>query len=61
MGGGIVVHEDAAANGVKGGGVEVKGAIEVLPWGLDGGDGGLAEEVEQELCLREELVPQVVG
>ena len=52
---------DAAADGAKGVGVEVEGDIEVLPYGRDGGDGGLAEELEQELGLREELVSQVVG
>ena len=44
---GLGVDEDASANGAEGGGVEVEGAIEVLPSVHEGGDGGLAEEVEQ--------------
>ena len=60
-GGGLVVDEDAAANGAEGGGVEVEGDIEVLPYRREGGNGGFAEEVERELGLREELFPQVVG
>ena len=51
------MDEDAAADGDEGGGVEVEGAIEVLPYGREGGDGGLVEKVEQELGLREKLVP----
>ena len=56
-GGGLVVYEYTASNGAKGGGVEVEGAIEVFPCGCEVGDDGLAEEVEFELGLREELVP----
>ena len=40
------MDEDAAADGTEGGGVEVEWAIEVLPCGCEGGDVGLAEEVE---------------
>ena len=43
---GLVVYGYAASNGAKGGGVEVEGDIEVSPCGCEGGDGGLAEEVE---------------
>ena len=45
-GGGLVMDEYTASNGAKGGGVEVEGAIEVFPSGCEGGDGGMAEEVE---------------
>ena len=45
-GGGLVVYEYAASNEAEGGVVEVEGAIEVSPYGCEGGDGGLAEEVE---------------
>ena len=45
-GGGLVVYEHAASDGAEGGGIEVEGAIEVFPCGCEGGDGGLAEEVE---------------
>ena len=45
-GGGIVVYEYAASDGAEEGGVEVEGAIEVFPCRCEGGDGGLAEEVE---------------
>ena len=41
----------------EGGGVKVERAVEVFPCGCEGGDGGLAEEVEGELGLREEFVP----
>ena len=61
LGGGLVVDEDAAADGDEGGGVKVEGSVEVLPCGREGGDGGLAEEVERELGLRGDLFPQVVG
>ena len=57
LGGGLGVDEDAAADGAKGGGVEVEGAIEVLPCVREGGDVRLAKEVEQELGFRENLVP----
>ena len=55
--GGLGVEEDEAADGAEGGGVKVDGAIEVLPCGREEGDVGLAEEVELELGLREQLVP----
>ena len=45
-GGGLVVYAYAASNGAKGSGVEVEGSIEVFPCGCEGGDVGLAEEVE---------------
>ena len=35
-GGGLVVDEDAEANGAEGGGVKVEGIIEVLPCGREG-------------------------
>ena len=45
-GGGLGVYEDAESDGAEGGGVKVEGAIEVLPYGREGGDVGLAKEVE---------------
>ena len=36
-GGGLVVDEYAASDGTEGGGVEVEGAIQVLPSGSEGG------------------------
>ena len=47
------MYEDAASDGAEGGGVEVKGDIEVFPSGKEGSDGGLEEKVEGELSLRE--------
>ena len=46
-GGGLVVDKYAASDWAEGGGVKVKGAVEVFPSGCEGGDGGLAEEVER--------------
>ena len=40
------MDEDAAADGAEGVSIEVEWAIEVLPCGREGGDIGLAEEVE---------------
>ena len=51
------MNEDASSDGAEGGGVKVEGAIEVFPIGKEGGDGGLAEKVDVEFCLREEFVP----
>ena len=50
------MNEDAAAYGDKGGGVEFEGAIELLPSGKEGSDGGMAEKVEGDIGLREEFV-----
>ena len=44
--GGLVVYEYAESDGAKGGGLKVEGDIEVFPCRCEGGDGGLAEEVE---------------
>ena len=54
------MYEDAAAYAAEGGGVGVEGAIEGLPSGEEGSDGGLAEKVEGEFGLQEEFAPQVV-
>ena len=56
-GGWLVVDDYSTSDGAKGIGVKVEGAIEVLPSGSEGGNGGLAEKVEGELGLREGLVP----
>ena len=45
-GGWLVVDEDVASDGAKGGGFEVEGALEVFSSGSEGGDSGLAEKVE---------------
>ena len=50
-----------AADLTNGGGVEVEGAVEVFPGRNVRGKGGLAEEVQGEFRLREELVPEEVG
>ena len=42
----MLLCEDAVADRAEGGGVEVEGAIEVLLCRREGGDVGLAEEVE---------------
>ena len=42
-GGVLVVYEYTASDGDKRGGVEVEGAIELLPCGCERGNGGLAE------------------
>ena len=52
MGGGLFVYEYAAFDGAEGGGVEVEGDVEVFPCGCEGGNSGLAEEVEKELVFR---------
>ena len=46
-----------AANWTDGGCVKVEEAVEALLGRYFGGKGGLAEEVQGELGLREELVP----
>ena len=46
------MYEDVAAYGVKGGGVEVEGAIEGFPSGEEGSNGGMAEKVEGDFGLR---------
>ena len=51
------VDDIRAAERGDGYGVEVEGAVEVLTRGYDGGNVGLAEEVERQLGLGEELVP----
>ena len=55
------MDNDRVADGAYMGGIKVEGAIEVLPGRHVRGEGGLAEEVQYELRLREELVPQEVG
>ena len=44
----------------NGGGVEVEGDFEVLPGRHFWGKGGMAEEVQCEFRLREDLVPEEV-
>ena len=56
-GGCLVRDEDAAAYEAEGGGVDVEGAIEGLPSGEEGSNGGLEEKVEGKFGLREEFVP----
>ena len=54
------MDDDQAANWTNGGGVEVEGAVEVLPGRHVRDKGGLAEEVQVEFGLREELVLEEV-
>ena len=51
------MNEYVASDGAEGDGFKVEGAIEVLPSGKEGSDGGLAENVEGEFGLWEEFVP----
>ncbi len=53
--------DDRAAKWEEKGGIVVEGAIEVFPGGHAWCDGGLAEEVECQLCLWKEQVPKVTG
>ena len=55
------VDDDRAAERGDGRGVEFERTVEFLPGGDDGGDVGLPEEVERQLGLGEELVPQELG
>ncbi len=52
---------DRAAKWEARGGIVVEEAIEVFPGGHSWCDGGLAEEVECQLCLWKEQVPKVTG
>ena len=52
------VYDDRAVERGDRRGVEVEGAVEVLPGRHGRGDGGLADEVERGLGLEKELVPQ---
>ena len=61
MGARPFVDDDRAADWDYGGGIKVEGAIGVFPRIHVQGKGGLAEEVQGEFRLREELVPQAVG
>ena len=55
------MDDDWSANWADGGCVEVKGDVEVFPVRHVRGKGGLAEEVQGEFGLQEELVPEEVG
>ena len=55
------MDNDWADNWTNGSGVKVEGNVEVLPGRHVRGKGGLAEEVQGEFGLREELVPEEVG
>ncbi len=57
----LIVGDDRAAKWEERAGIEVEGAIEVFPGGHAWCDGGLAEEVECQLCLWKEQVPKVAG
>ena len=54
------MDDDRAADWDDGGGVKVEGSVEVFPGRHVRGKGGLAEEVQGEFGLREELVPEEV-
>ena len=55
------MDNEQAADWTDGGGVEVEGAVEVLPGRHVRVKGGPAEEVQGEFRLQEELVPEEVG
>jgi hypothetical protein len=57
----LIVGDDRAAKWEERGGIVVEGAIEVFPGRHAWCDGGLAEEVECQLCLWKEQVPKVMG
>ena len=55
------MDDDRSSDWANGGGVEVEGAVEVFPGKHFRVKGGLAEEVQGEFILREELVLEKVG
>jgi hypothetical protein len=57
----LVGGDDRAAKWEERGGIVVEGAIEVFPGRHTWCDGGLAEEVECQLCLWKEQVLKVMG
>ena len=57
----FVVDDDGASNRSQRGGIKVEGAVEVLPCRYFWGESGLLEEVESELGLGEEMIPEKVG
>ena len=61
LGDGFILVYDAVSNGEKGGGVVVEWSFELFPSRLLWGQCVLVEEIEGELGLVEELVPEVVG
>ena len=61
MGARPFVDDDRAADWDYGGGIKVEGAIGVFPRIHVQGKGGLAEEVQGEFCLREDLIRHEVG
>ena len=57
----FVVDYDGASNWSQRGDIKVEGAVEVLPFIHCWGESGLLEEVESELGLGEEMIPEKVG
>ena len=57
----FVVDGDATASRPNGFGVVVERAIEVVPGGRVGSEGGLEEEVESEFVLREKFSQRYLG
>ena len=55
------MDNDRADDWNDGGSVEVEGAVEVFPGRHVCGKGGLAEEVQGDLYLQEEVAPEEVG
>ena len=53
--------DDRAAGWADVGGIKVEGSVEVFPGIHVQVKGGLANEVQGEFSLREELVPEEVG
>ena len=54
------MDNNRAVDWIDGGGVKVKGAVEVFPFRHVRGKGGLAEEVQGEFRLWEKFVPDKV-
>jgi hypothetical protein len=57
----LIVGDDRASEWEERGGIVVEAAIEVFSGRHTWCDGGLAEEVECQLCLWKEQVPKVTG
>ena len=57
----FVADDDGASQWSNWCGVKVEGEIEMLPRGHLGGEGLLPQEVQSELCLWYQVVPEIVG
>ena len=57
----FLVDDDGSSQRFKGCGVVAEGIVELFPGRNFGVEGGLAKQVEQQLSLWKEMVPQVAG